>query len=99
MKKLMLIVASLFLATSVASANQLQKMDLASMNKADSQFLFDGSTKVIALSSQEMKQTEGEWINFAIYAGYRGYQAYRGWGRVSKIWYPVSFGWGSSRAW
>jgi hypothetical protein len=83
MKKLMLTIASLFLATSVASANP-QKMDFTSMNKADSQFLFDGSTKAIALSSQEMKQTEGEWIHFAIYAGHYGYRAYRSYGSVYR---------------
>jgi len=61
MKKLMLMIASLFLATSVASANPTSKMDFVSMNKADSQFLFNGSAKAITLSSQEMKQTEGEF--------------------------------------
>jgi len=69
MKKLILIIASLFLATSIASASPSKQMDFASMNKADSQFLFDGSTNAIALSSQEMKQTEGEWIRIAIWAG------------------------------
>ncbi|MEA3315299.1 MAG: hypothetical protein U9Q30_05535, partial [Campylobacterota bacterium] len=65
MKKLMLIIASLFLATSVASASPSQQMDFTSMNKADSQFLFNGSTKAIALSSQEMEATEGEWFWFS----------------------------------
>jgi hypothetical protein len=99
MKKLILMIASLFLATSVASANPTAKMDMLSMSKADSSFLFNGKANVVALSGTEMKQTEGEWIHFAIWAGYRGYQLYRGWGRVSRIWYPVAFGWGSSRAW
>ena len=75
MKKLMFIIASLFLATSVASASPSQQMDFTSMNKADSQFLFDGSTKAIALSSLEMKQTDGEfwpifWGMTIYYAGY-----------------------------
>jgi hypothetical protein len=73
MKKLMLMIASLFLATSVASANPTQKMDMLSMSKADSSFLFNGKANVVALSGTEMKQTEGEWgwagagWSFAIY--------------------------------
>lgn len=97
MKRLMLIVASLFLAANVASATPSNQMDFTSMNKADSQFLFDGSANAIALSGQEMKQTEGEWINIAIWAGYRGYQTYRSWGRVSRIWYPIAFSWARMR--
>ena len=62
MKRLMFIVASLFLVTSIASASPSQQMDFTSMNKAESQFLFDGSTKAIVLSNQEMKDTEGEWL-------------------------------------
>jgi len=59
MEKLMFIIASLFLATSIVSASPSKQMDFTSMNKANSQFLFDGSTNAIALSSQEMKQTDG----------------------------------------
>jgi len=62
MKKLMFIIASLFLATSIVSASPSKQMDFASINKTDSQFLFDDSTNAIALSSQEMKNTEGEWV-------------------------------------
>ena len=62
MEKLMFIIASLFLATSIVSASPSKQMDFASINKTDSQFLFDDSTNAIALSSQEMKNTEGEWV-------------------------------------
>ncbi len=61
MKKLSLIVAGLSLAASVASAN-----NFTSMNKTDSQFLFDGSTKAVALSGQEMKQTEGKMATITV---------------------------------
>ena len=61
MKKIMLIISSLLLLSSVANADISQNISLETMNKADSQFLFDGSTNTIALSSQEMKQTEGEF--------------------------------------
>lgn len=98
MKKLMFIIASLFLATSIVNANPSQQMDFTSMSKADSQFLFDGATKAIALSGQEMKETEGEWFYGAVWFGFYAYNTYRGWGRVSRIWYPVSFGWASSEA-
>jgi hypothetical protein len=60
MKKLVLMIVSLFLATSIASANPTAKMDMLSMSKADSSFLFNGKASVIALSGTEMKQTEGE---------------------------------------
>jgi len=61
MKKLMFIIASLFFATSIVSANPSKQVDFNTMNKTDSQFLFDGATKAIALSGQEMLETEGEW--------------------------------------
>ena len=51
------------------------------MNKANSQFLFTGTTKVIALSSEEMKQTEGEFWHIAIPLAF-------GWG-VSTAWAPT----------
>jgi hypothetical protein len=47
MKKLMFMIASLFLATSVASANPTAKMDMLSINKADSSFLFNGKANVV----------------------------------------------------
>lgn len=62
MKKILLVIASLFLAINVASASPTSKVDFTTMSKVDSEFLFDGNTNVIALSSQEMKETEGEFV-------------------------------------
>ena len=43
------------------------------MNKADSQFLFDGEVKTITLNNGEMIKAEGKWVPFIIGA----YNAYR----------------------
>ena len=61
MKKIMLMIASIFMVSSVAFASPTQQMDFASMNKADSQFLFNGKANVITLNNVEMVKTEGEW--------------------------------------
>jgi hypothetical protein len=84
MKKLILMIASLFLATSVASANPTAKMDMLNMNKADSSFLFNGKANVITLSGTEMKKTEGEWMSYyrSSYISYRPYR-YRSYYRSS----------------
>jgi hypothetical protein len=75
MKKLILMIVNLFLATSIASANPTTKMDMLSMNKADSSFLFNGKANVIALSGTEMKQTEGEgfWVGMGSSVAYGAY--------------------------
>ncbi len=62
MKRSMLIVASLLFAASVANANPSPNMDFTTMNKADSQFLFEGSASAIALNEQELEETEGQWL-------------------------------------
>ncbi len=61
MKRLLLMVVAFFTATSVAIANPTSKMDMLSMSKADSSFLFNGKANVIALNKTELKQTNGEF--------------------------------------
>ncbi|MCT7609528.1 hypothetical protein N5U14_01550 [Aliarcobacter butzleri] len=62
MKKIFLIMVSLFTFISVANASSISKIDFESMNKIDRQFLFDGEVNVVALNSDEMKDTEGKFV-------------------------------------
>jgi len=90
MKKLMLAIASLFLVTSVAVANPTSKMDMLSMSKADSSFLFNGKVNTIALSGQEMRQTEGEWFWFSPWF-YTASFAIGRWALTSGQYSPATF--------
>ena len=57
LKSFILVIASFFLAVSVANATPNKCADFASISKADSEFLFDSKSdaNVIALSVEEMK--------------------------------------------
>ena len=61
MKKLLAMVLSLFVVSSVAFAKPASEVDFATMNKADSQFLFQSDARVVTLDNAEMAETEGEW--------------------------------------
>ncbi len=100
MKRLLLMVVAFFTATSIAVANPTSKMDMLSMSKADSSFLFNGKANVIALNTTEMKQTEGEgfWVGMGFFISYGAYGLYTGrynpythwrlthWGFTSNPW-------------
>ena len=62
MKKFLAIILSLFVVSSMAFAKPTNQLDFATLSKADSQFLFQDSAKVVTLDKAEMKQTEGEWV-------------------------------------
>ena len=68
MKKLLLIIASLFLVSTMASANSIQN-DFVNLNKSDSNFLFKADTKVISLNNMEMKNTKGQYGFWGAIAG------------------------------
>ena len=90
MKRLLLMVVALFVATNVAVANPTSKMDMLSMSKADSSFLFHGKANVIALNTIEMKQTEGEWFWFSPWF-YTASFAIGRWALTSGQYSPVTF--------
>jgi len=99
MKKLFIMMFGLLFVASATFASPSAKGDMITMSKADSQVLFgDSSVNVVALGSDEMKATEGEWIRIAIWAVDRGYQTYKAWSHSSRFWYPISLGWGASDA-
>ncbi len=69
------ILVGLSITSVVAFANPTTELGEQGISKTDSEFLFkNNSANVVALSSDEMKATEGEWIHVAIWAGYRVYQ-------------------------
>lgn len=78
MGKVSSIVIGLSIFSSATFANPVNKIYFATINKADSQFLFKDNAKVIALDKSDMKNTEGEgiqgaWAGGAIYlAWYTG---------------------------
>ena len=61
MKKLLAIMLSLFVVSSMVFAKPTAQLDFATMNKADTQFLFQDGAKVATLGKAEMKETEGEF--------------------------------------
>jgi hypothetical protein len=73
MKKIFIMMFGLLFAVSTAFASPTAKGDMVVMNKADSQFLFNGKANVIALNNEEMIKTEGELIPFIVGA----YNVYR----------------------
>ena len=83
MKKLLAIMLSLFVVSSMAFAKPTAQLDFATMNKANTQFLFQNGAKVATLGKAEMKETEGKWLPLAIfvaritYSGWKAYRAYR----------------------
>jgi len=91
-KKLLLVLA---LTSGLIMANGLEnskKMHFTSMNKADSQFLFDGSTNAIALSDQEMKNTEGEWVPLFWFAYRFGPSIWNHRQNIMRVWrYTVTY--------
>ncbi len=62
MRKLLVIMLSLFVVSSVAFAKPTAQLDFATINKADTQFLFQDGAKVATLDKAEMKETEGKWF-------------------------------------
>ena len=61
-KTVSIITISLLTATTLAIASPNTKGDMGTMNKADSQILFGGSSaNVVALGSDEISVTEGKW--------------------------------------
>ncbi len=60
MKKLLAIMLSLFVVSSMAFAKPTAQLDFATMNKADTQFLFQDGAKVATLDKAEMKETNGK---------------------------------------
>ncbi len=82
MLKISKVLLGLVVASGIAFASPTSEFSEQGISKTDSEFLFkNNSVNVVALSSDEMKATEGEWINVAIWAGYRGYQV---WNRYGK---------------
>jgi len=72
MGKVSSIVLGLSIVSSTIFANPVNKLEFATMNKADSQFLFKDNANVVTLDKSEMKNTEGEgiwgaWAGAAIY--------------------------------
>ena len=62
MKKIFIMMFGLLFVASAAFASPTAKGDMVTMNKVDSQVLFgDSSVNVIALGSDEMEVTEGEF--------------------------------------
>ena len=59
MKKLMIMIVSLFVVSSIAFANPTNQID---MSKTDSQFLFNGNATTTTLNNSEMMTTEGKRI-------------------------------------
>ncbi len=69
MKKLLAIMLSLFMISSMAFAKPANELDFATMNKADSQFLFQDDAKVVTLDKSEMKKTNGKYGWWGALAG------------------------------
>lgn len=104
MKKVLLTMIGCLLTVTTTFASPSQN-DIAGLelNKIDSSVMFGDEQveKVVMLSHDEMKTTEGEYLplwNMAIY-GYRAYQFYRAVPYSAKLGYSIGFGWGSSSAW
>jgi hypothetical protein len=83
MKKLLAMVLSLVVVSSVAFAKPTSEVDFATMNKADSQFLFQSDAKVVTLDNAEMKKTNGKY-------GWWGALAGAGTGAYGYIGYSMS---------
>ena len=64
MKKILVVVVSLLAVSSVAFAKPSVESDIATISKADSQFLFQDGVKVVALGNDEMKSTQGEFGSY-----------------------------------
>jgi hypothetical protein len=91
MKKILIMMFGLLFAVSTVFASPTAKGDMVVMNKADSQFLFDGKTNAITLNKSEMATTEGKWLWFAARWGYTAARvAWRGWRTGGKTY---SRGW------
>ncbi len=88
MKKLLAIMLSLVMVSTLALAKPTTQLGFATMSKADSQFLFKDGAKAVALDKAEMKETEGKfWPIVAYgariaYSAYRSYRAYKSYRRV-----------------
>ena len=65
MRKLLAVVLSLFVVSTLAFAKPTTQLEFAIMSKADSQFLFKDGAKAVALDNVEMKSTEGKWFWFS----------------------------------
>ena len=65
MRKLLAVMLSLFMVSTLAFAKPTTQLEFATMSKADSQFLFKDGAKVVALDKTEMKSTEGKWFWFS----------------------------------
>ena len=61
MRKLLVVMLSLFMVSTLAFAKPTTQLEFATLSKADSQFLFKDSAKAVALDNAEMKETKGEW--------------------------------------
>ena len=69
MKKLLAVVLSLFVVSSMTFAKPIAKLDFATMSKADTQFLFKDGAKVATLDKAEMKKTNGKYGWWGALAG------------------------------
>ena len=61
MRKLLAVMLSLFVVSTLAFAKPTTQLEFATLSKADSQFLFKDSAKAVALDNAEMKETKGEF--------------------------------------
>ncbi len=70
MKKIFFMVVGLLFTASVVFASPNSKVEFATISKTDTQMLFGSeSVDVVALSSDEMLATEGEWWSVFFYLG------------------------------
>ncbi len=96
MKKLLFAVLAFFALSNFAFAKDVS---FTSISKNDTKFLFkDKNIKVVALNENELKDTKGAFWPFIISAVRWGWETYRGWSRISRIWYPLMFGWAREKA-
>ena len=66
-KTVSIITISLLTATTLATASPSEQMDLSKLNKSDSHMLFGKThSSVKTLGQNEMTNTEGEWVTYAL---------------------------------
>ncbi len=98
MKKLYIMIIGLLFTASAVFASPTTKVEFATMSKTDTQVLFgNDSTDVVALSSNEMITTKGEFVPFVYWA----YTGFRGWRAISTAWRwgPYGFVGGGFSGW
>lgn len=88
--------AGLISAQVYATENQVDKLPPAALSQAEIQAMFEQGGKPLqlaALSSAEMKETEGAWFPFAFYyygpaiAGGVSWLATSGWRTIPSVWH------------